>query len=156
MSAYKVTGGEHMRLSTKGRYGTRAIIEIAKEYGGRPVKRRDIVEAQGIPDSYLENILIALKAAGLVRTIRGAHGGYQLAKDPTEITILDVVQALEGSIAPVHCLEEYREVCRRSKHCPTQSIWNEMYEAMEEVLKKYTLEEVLLREQEPAQIDYVI
>ncbi|MDA3833787.1 MAG: Rrf2 family transcriptional regulator, partial [Spirochaetales bacterium] len=71
-----------MRLSTKGRYGTRAIIEIAKKYGKQSVKRRDIVDAQNVPDSYIENILVSLKAAGLVRTIRGANGGYQLAKSP--------------------------------------------------------------------------
>ena len=143
-----------MRLSTKGRYGTRAIIEIAKHYQEGPVKRRDIVETQAIPDSYLENILITLKAAGLVRTIRGAHGGYQITRDPTTIDLLEVIYALEGDIAPVYCLES--DTCERQADCKTRSVWNEMYKAMEQVMRSYTLQDMVDRSTDSCDIDYQI
>lgn len=145
-----------MRLSTKGRYGTRAVLEIAKEYGNKPVKRKDIVTAQRVPDSYIENILVSLKAAGLVRTIRGANGGYQLARDPQLITILDVVEALEGNLAPVYCLDEERDICDMKDGCPTRDIWLEMYRAMQQVLKKYTLKDIIDRSAGAPNIEYVI
>ncbi len=146
-----------MRLSTKGRYGTRAILEIAKHYGEKPIKRKEIVLIQKIPDSYLENILITLKAAGLILTIRGAHGGYQLTREPSSITVLQVVEALEGTIVPVHCIETQDSNCSRSGVCTTQPIWHELYQAMREVLNKYTLEDLLTKEKEAEGIvDYVI
>ncbi|MGM0432414.1 MAG: RrF2 family transcriptional regulator [Spirochaetota bacterium] len=145
-----------MRLSTKGRYGTRAIIEIAKEYGRRPVKRKDIVDAQQVPESYIENILVALKAAGLVRTSRGARGGYQLARDPELITVLDVVEALEGTLVPVYCLEDDEEPCVREAGCPTREIWMEMYRAVRRVLEKYTLKDIIAKQAGEIPIEYTI
>ncbi|MCF7942462.1 MAG: Rrf2 family transcriptional regulator [Spirochaetia bacterium] len=145
-----------MHLSTKGRYGTRAIIEIAKNYGQKPIKRKEIVEAQQVPDSYIENILITLKTAGLIQTIRGAHGGYRLAKAPSEITILEVVEALEGSIMPIPCLEESSGYCGSVDTCATRPIWHEMYLAMREVLIKYTLEDIIRREQDTPVFAYTI
>ncbi len=146
-----------MRLSTKGRYGTRAILEIAKHFGETPIKRKEIVLIQKIPDSYLENILITLKAAGLIQTIRGAHGGYQLTRAPATITVLQVVEALEGTIVPVYCIDTQESNCPRSGSCTTQPIWNELYQAMREVLNKYTLEDLLTKEREAERIiDYVI
>jgi Rrf2 family protein len=136
-----------MKISTKGRYGTRAILEIARRYGQSPIKRSEIAESQSVPDSYLENILIALKKAGLIRTIRGAHGGYQLAKSPDDISVLDIVEVLEGTIVPVSCIEENRSDCIRNGRCVTRQIWNEMYDAIRSVLGKYSLKDLLEQEQ---------
>lgn len=143
-----------MRLSTKSRYGTRAIIEIARYYRKPPIKRKEITAKQLIPDSYLENILVTLKAAGLITTIRGANGGYQLAKAPDEITVFEVVQALEGCITPVPCIDSGE--CNLFGICITRSIWSEMYQAMEQVLTSYTLKDVLEKEQERDTFSYVI
>jgi Rrf2 family protein len=145
-----------MKLSTKGRYGTRAILEIAKEHGVRPVKRKDIVSAQRVPDSYIENILVSLKAAGIVQTIRGAHGGYQLTRSPELITILDVVEALEGSLVPVNCLEDDHPGCAMESGCPTREVWMEMYQAMRNVLRKYTLKDLLERQRGAMPLEYSI
>ncbi len=130
-----------MRLSTKSRYGTRAMVEIARLYPNTAVKRKMITEAQMIPDSYLENILVSLKESGLVLTIRGAKGGYQLAKPPEEITVLMIVEALEGPIKPVPCIDtEYH--CRIRENCSTAPVWEEMYSAVKDVLKGYTLSDL--------------
>ena len=146
-----------MRLSTKGRYGTRAILEIAKRYGKAPIKRKEIVETQQVPDSYIENILITLKAAGLIRTIRGAHGGYQLTRHPSTITVLQVVEALEGTIVPVYCVDTNEANCPKNGICATQPVWNELYQAIREVLEKYTLEDLILKEENSEfMADYVI
>lgn len=145
-----------MRLSTKGRYGTRAILEIAKAYGKNPVKRREIVESQQVPDSYIENILVALKAAGLIGTIRGANGGYELSRAPEKITVLEVIEALEGTIAPVYCLEESSKECDRIDHCTTREIWDEMYQAMRNVLLSYTLADIIRKEEQNPLPDYSI
>ncbi|MBL7006169.1 MAG: RrF2 family transcriptional regulator [Spirochaetia bacterium] len=143
-----------MRLSTKSRYGTRAILEIAKSYGKTPIKRKEIVSGQNIPDSYLENILITLKAAGYISTIRGANGGYQLTRDPRMITIMDIANALEGHMTPVPCLDTGK--CDLSEECSTQSIWLEMYQAIEKVLSSYTLQDILEREPAENVLDFTI
>ncbi|NQT59311.1 MAG: RrF2 family transcriptional regulator [Bacteroidetes bacterium] len=143
-----------MRLSTKSRYGTRAILEIAKSYGQKPIKRKEIVSGQKIPDSYLENILITLKAAGFIRTLRGANGGYQLTRDPKLITILEIANALEGHMTPVPCLDT--DKCDLIQECATRSVWSEMYQAMEKVLRSYTLQDIIEKNNETDPIDYFI
>jgi len=130
-----------MKLSTKSRYGTRAMIEIARHYGGEPVKRRAITEIQRIPDSYLENILTSLKESGLILTIRGARGGYHLAKPPEDVTVLDVVEALQGPVRPVPCVDDVF-ICAIRQNCTIQHVWEEMYQAMQNVLAGYTLKEL--------------
>lgn len=144
-----------MQLSTKSRYGTRAAIEIARSYGIRPVKRREIVETQEVADSYLENILVALRSAGLIQAIRGAKGGYQLTRPPKEITVFDVVSALENTIAPLSCLDT-GDSCERSSRCLTRPIWTEMYDAMKDVLSSYTLQDIIDKERDAVGSDYVI
>ncbi len=130
-----------MQLTTKARYGTRAVLEIAKAYGTGSLKRREIASDQSIPDSYLENILVTLKAAGLIRTARGANGGYRLARRPQEITLLEVVTALEGHITPVPCLET--GACTLIDECMIRTVWSQMYQAMETVLAGYTLQDII-------------
>lgn len=144
-----------MKLSTRGRYGTRAVIEIAKHFGKEPIKRHVIADNQAIPDSYLENILITLKAAGIIRTIRGAQGGYQLIKDPNTLTLHDIVVAIEGEIAPVPCARD-EALCEREQGCPTRMVWVEMYEAIEKVLKSHTIAELAEKELGKPALDYSI
>ena len=93
-----------MKLSTKSRYGLRAVIEIAKTYGSAPAKRKSVASNQGISDSYLENILIVLKNNRIIETTRGVNGGYILSRSPKEITILEIVNSLEGPLDLVECV----------------------------------------------------
>jgi Rrf2 family protein len=93
-----------MKLSAKARYRLRAITEIAKSYGGAPAKRKDIAEKQGLSDSYLENILIVLKNIRLIETTRGSNGGYVLCRPPSQISVLEIVEALEGQLDLVECV----------------------------------------------------
>jgi Rrf2 family protein len=143
-----------LKLSTKTRYGTRAIIEIAKSYGKNPVKREDISKKEKVSKTYLENILIALKTHGIIDTQRGANGGYRLAKPPSEITMLDIVNALEGSISPVECLEQNVK-CNMLPKCKTRKVWQKLMEAQKEVLCSITLEDII-KDEEQKYIDFSI
>jgi Rrf2 family cysteine metabolism transcriptional repressor len=134
-----------LKLSTKCRYGARAIVEIARSYGKFPTKRKDIAESQNISESYLENILISLKKHGIIGTIRGSQGGYVLNRTPSDVTLFEVVQALEGSLAPVECLEKSAK-CERIAVCTTRNVWKELMEAQEKVLRSITLQNLLDRE----------
>jgi Rrf2 family protein len=131
-----------MKLTTKCRYGARAIYEIARNFNKRPTKRKEIVENQDIPDSYLENILISLKSRGIIGAIRGPSGGFVLKRDPASITMLDVVLAFENSLAPVDCIEE-PSGCDRVQKCPTRPVWKRLQKAQEEVLREVTIQELL-------------
>jgi Rrf2 family protein len=131
-----------MKLTTKCRYGARAIYEIARNFNKRPTKRKEIVENQDIPDSYLENILISLKSRGIIGAIRGPSGGFVLKRDPASITMLDVVLVFENSLAPVDCIEE-PSGCDRVQKCPTRPVWKRLQKAQEEVLREVTIQELL-------------
>jgi Rrf2 family transcriptional regulator, cysteine metabolism repressor len=133
------------KLSTKARYGTRAILQIAKSYGKNSVKRKDVALSQGISQAYLVNILITLKTRGLIDTIRGAQGGYALKKPPSQITLFDVVQSLEGSLAPVECLEN-TSACGKIPTCVTRTVWKDLMAAQEKVLRSVTLQDLVDRE----------
>lgn len=143
-----------MKLSTKYRYGSRAILEIAKNYGNGPIKRKTLVEILDIPDSYLENILVSMKNGGIITTIRGANGGYQLAKSPKDYTIYDVIKAMGGGEAPVKCLDDPTS-CNKVDSCATRVVWKKMKEAMDTVLKEFTLQE-LINTEANAVLNYII
>jgi len=136
-----------MKLSTRGRYGTRAVLELALRYGEGPVLLKDVASRQDIPLSYLENLMGALRAAGLVATVRGMHGGYYLAKPPSEIRLSQIVTALEGSIAPVECVDDHKH-CSRAELCVTRDVWSEVKQAIEGVLESITVEELVRRHRE--------
>ncbi len=126
-----------MKLTTRCRYGTRAMAEIALNYGIRATKKREISGNQNIPDSYLENILADLKKAELIETIRGVNGGYKLSRSPLEITILDIISTLDGGMEPVNCLKD--KECSMIETCGTRNVWRELQIAQETVLKRYSL-----------------
>lgn len=137
-----------VKLSTKGRYGLRAMVEIASREGEGPVPTHVIAQRQGLSERYLEQLLIPLKQAGLVKSVRGARGGYVLGKNAGDITAEDVVRVLEGPIAPVDCIsEKYPEDCARSQRCVTRRIWSQIRDAIGEVLKAYTLRDLVLEMQ---------
>ena len=144
-----------MKFSTKCRYGTRALVEIGRNYGVGPTKRRVISRSQDISDSYLENILITLRNAGIIDTIRGARGGYVLVKDPSQITLFEVVKALEGSLAPVDCLDN-SDLCERVNGCVTREVWYKVQVAKENVLKEVTLKELIEKDCKNNHREYVI
>ncbi|HEX2959502.1 MAG TPA: Rrf2 family transcriptional regulator [Chitinispirillaceae bacterium] len=131
-----------MKLSTRCRYGTRAMIELARNYSKGPLKREEISKSQDISSSYLENILIALKSRNLIRTIRGANGGFSLIDAPEKITMYEVVTALEGPIEPVHCVENSGQ-CMRSEKCVVRKFWMGFYDTQVNYLKSTTLQALL-------------
>jgi Rrf2 family transcriptional regulator, cysteine metabolism repressor len=135
-----------MKLSTKTRYGLRAVIEIAKSYGSSPAKRKIIAANQGISDSYLENILIVLKNSRIIETTRGVNGGYILNRPPKEISVLEVVDALEGPLDVVECIGS-TSACTKTETCVARTIWKEISDSWKTTLGNLTLQDLLVREE---------
>src|SRR3972149_8651868 len=112
-----------MKVSTKGDYGIRALIELAHHFGEpKPTQSAEIAARQGIPESYLEQLLTTLRRAGFIRSVRGPQGGHALLRDPKELRVSEVIEALEGSIMPSDCLDESSQ-CSRSGGCPQRDMW---------------------------------
>ena len=139
-----------MKLSTKARYGVRAMLSLALEYGKGPVPLRVVAQQQGVSEKYLEHLIVPLKSAGLVRSVRGTHGGYALCKPPVRVRLSEIVQVLEGSIAPVECVDD-PSVCDRADHCVTRGVWSRMQEAMSGVLESTTLEDLVEQQNQQEQ-----
>ncbi len=140
-----------MRLSTRGQYGTRALLDLALHQGEGWILLKDIAQRQQIPLRYLEHLIAPLIAGGILRSIRGAKGGVSLARLPEEVTLSEVIQLLEGSIAPVECINN-PGVCSRSELCAPRDIWGELKKAMDGVLESITLQDLVERQKrkEPA------
>ena len=135
-----------MKLSTKGRYGVRALLDLALHQGEGLVLLKDIARRQEVSLPYLEHLITPLIAAGLVKSTRGARGGVLLVKPPSEIKLSEVVQLLEGSIAPTDCVNN-PDTCHRSGFCATRDVWIEMKNAMIQVLDSTTLQDLVERQQ---------
>jgi Rrf2 family protein len=131
-----------MRVSTKGRYGLRTALELALHYGGPPLPVREIAQSQDISEKYLEHLISILKNAGLVQSIRGAHGGYILTKHPSQITLSEVLRPLEGDFSPVECVDK-PEICARADTCVAREVWRRVKEAIEGVLNSMTLQDLV-------------
>ncbi|MFP3871077.1 MAG: RrF2 family transcriptional regulator [Syntrophobacteria bacterium] len=131
-----------MKLSTRGRYGTRMMLELAAHYDDGPVPLNEIARRQALPVKYLEQLIIPLKAAHLIRSVRGAKGGYTLERKPAAINVCQVVEILEGSLSLVDCVEA-PEACEREEACPTRAIWARMSEILTEELSSISLQDVL-------------
>ena len=130
-----------MKLSTKGRYGLRALLDMAIYQSNGPVTLNNIAERQGLSEGYLEQLMMPLKRAGIVRSVRGAQGGYLLSKDPKDITVGEIIRVLEGPIAPVACVnEDFPEECARAGSCVTRIVWEKVRDSISEVLDSYTLQ----------------
>jgi Rrf2 family transcriptional regulator, cysteine metabolism repressor len=126
-----------MRLSTKGRYGTRIMVRLAMLAGRGPSTKQEIAESEGISADYVEQLLTKLRAAGLVESRRGVRGGFVLARDPAQITVADVLAATEGPIRIAPCQERR---CKRASACATQSVWNEATTALNAVFRARTVQ----------------
>ncbi len=148
-----------MKLSTKGRYGVRAMFDIALHHGEGPIPLRSVAERQEISEHYLEQLIANLRKEGLVESVRGAYGGYLLAKKPEEITVGDIIRVLEGPIAPVDCVLDEETGCEDITDCVIKLIWSEMKTSIDEVLDSITLEdlrqEAINRKQEGSQHGYM-
>ena len=144
-----------MKLSTKGRYGTRALLELALQNGNTPVPLRDIADRQQISLSYLEHLISPLVAGGIVHSTKGPGGGISLTRKPSDITLSEVIQLLEGSIAPVDCVDN-PDICDRSSSCVTRDIWGEVKKAMDNVLDSATLQDLMERQKKKEQPVYDI
>jgi Rrf2 family protein len=133
-----------MKLSTKGKYGGRAVFEIARHYGKGPISIKEIVERQGISISYLEQILYRLGKAGLIDSVRGPAGGYLLARKPSDLTIGDIIRTLEGPIALSHCLEPGEAGdCYQADDCVARMVWTKVGAKIEEALDSITFSDLL-------------
>lgn len=132
-----------MMVSTRGRYALRMMADLAEHAGGGSVALKDIAERQDISKKYLEQIIPVLTGAGLLRTVRGAHGGYSLAKAPEQYTVGEIVRAAEGSMAPVACMEISPNQCPRCDHCETLPVWTGLQKVVDEYLNGITLADVI-------------
>ena len=138
-----------MRLSTKGRYGVRALLDIALNSEAGPVPLKDIARRQDVSAQYLEHLISPLIKTGMLRSIRGSRGGIILAKLPEEVRLSQVVEILEGSVAPVECVDN-PDVCSRASFCVTRDVWMEMKTASMGVLEGITLNDLIERHKEKA------
>lgn len=138
-----------MRLSTRGHYGLKAIMDLALRYGQGPVALRSVAERQGIPAHYLEQLIALLRQAGLVKGVRGAQGGYMLAREPEKIKVGEVIRALEGPLAPVSCVKEGDDpaACERVSYCRARTVWLRVRDALASTLDSISLAD-LCREAE--------
>ena len=134
-----------MKLSTRGQYGTRALLDLALHRGQEPILLRDIARRQQISLQYLEHLIAPLIAGGILRSTRGARGGVSLARAPEEIRLSEIVRLLEGSIAPVECIDN-PGTCTRSELCVTRDIWGELKQAIDGVLESTTLQDLVERQ----------
>ena len=147
-----------MRISTKGDYGLRALIELAHHFGeARPVQSGEIASRQKIPESYLEQLLTTLRKSGFIRSVRGPQGGHALVRDPGALRVSEVIEALEGTIMPVDCLDE-RSACARNGGCAQRDMSHDVREAILGVLDNTTIGDLAERDRalQPTGTRYVI
>lgn len=129
-----------MRLSTRGHYGLKAMFDLALHYGENPIPLKSVAERQGISDNYLEQLISVLRKAGLVKSVRGAQGGYILARSPENINVGEIIRAMEGPIAPVNCVSEVEPTeCDQSDVCITRAVWARVRDSIAEVLDSISL-----------------
>jgi Rrf2 family iron-sulfur cluster assembly transcriptional regulator len=131
-----------MRLSTKGQYAVRAIVNLACHPGDKPVTLRDISEGEGISLSYLEQLFVKLRRGAIVKSVRGPGGGYVLAKPSGEISVGEVISVVEEPLNPVACLDEDSKGCERSATCITQKVWKGLADKISEFLTSITIEDL--------------
>jgi len=136
-----------MKLSTRARYGTRILLELSLHWGEGPVLLKEIAQRQQIPLSYLQQLIGPLVKAGIIKTTRGARGGISLLKPPKEVILSEVIKLLEGSIAPVACVDN-PELYPRSDTCVTHDIWAEVKRAMYGVLESTSFEDLVERQKQ--------
>ena len=147
-----------MKVSTKGDYGIRALIELTHHYGEvRPTQSSEIAARQKIPESYLEQLLTTLRRSGFIRSVRGPQGGHALTRDPAELPVSEVIEALEGTIMPTDCLDE-SSACSKNGGCAQRDMWSDVRDAILGVLANTTIADLAARDRalQPTGVRYVI
>ena len=144
-----------MKISTKGRYALRLLLDLGEHRGDGFVSLKEIAERQDISKKYLEQIIPILNKTGVLRTNRGAQGGYMLARTPDKYTVGEILRLTEGSLAPVACLDQDPNLCERQESCATLPVWQGLYRVIIEYLDGITLQDILDQEHEKGG-DYVI
>ena len=142
-----------MKISTKGRYALRLMLDLAQQDREEYISLRAISQRQDISVKYLEQIVSQLCRTGLLQSVRGPQGGYKLAKNPEEYSVGDILRITEGNLAPVACLEEKSSPCPRQRECLTQGFWQGLYQTVNQYIDSYTLTDLLREEQEKGRID---
>lgn len=137
-----------VKISTKGRYALRLMLDLTLHSGERCVSIKEISSRQGISEKYLEQIISALNRAGFLKSTRGAQGGYRLARRPQQITVGQVLRVMEGSLAPVDCVAAGAPECPRAESCVTCEIWSKIRDAVDGVVDSVTLWDLAQRQQE--------
>ena len=132
-----------MKVSTRAEYGIRALMDLAQHYGEGPVQSHDIARRQGLPEPYLNQLLVTLRRAGLVQSKRGPSGGHLLARSPTRITMGEAFLVLEGSVAPWLCVEDAETACIYAPGCGLRPVWQAVKDATEQVLNRITLADIV-------------
>ena len=147
-----------MKLSTRARYGVKALLDLAFHNGEGPILLKDVAQRQQISPMYLVHLINPLVVAGIIGSIRGAKGGIWLAKSPAAVKLSEVVQLLEGSIAPVECINN-SECCSLSSTCAARDVWGELKKAMDGILESTTLQDLVERQkrkwQSPEEMYYI-
>ena len=134
-----------MKVSMKGDYGVRALVELAHHYGEGPVQSAAIASRQSIPEPYLDQLLTSLRRAGFIRSVRGPQGGHALIRDPRDLKLSEVIIVLEGSLAPIACLDD-PDGCRTTQTCSLKPVWQEVEAATVRVLESITIADIAERE----------
>lgn len=132
-----------MKISTRGRYAIRVMIDLAEHNTGEYIPLMDIAKRQGISEKYLEAIVGSLSKSGFVLSLRGKRGGYRLAKPPAEYTIASILKITEGAFAPVACLEQTPNSCERAAHCKTLKMWEGLQKLLEDYFEGITVQDLL-------------
>jgi Rrf2 family cysteine metabolism transcriptional repressor len=133
-----------VRLSTRGEYASRAMLEMALHHGGPPLHIRDISKAQDIPERFLEQILLQIKRAGYLRSRKGPNGGYTLAKPPEKISVAEIIRVMDGPLAPIDCVSvTAHEVCPRELTCGLRWVWKKTRDAIAEILEGTTFADIV-------------
>lgn len=132
-----------MRISTKGRYALRLMLDLATNYAGEPIRLKEVAKRQAISEKYLEQIISILNKAGFVRSVRGPQGGYVLQREPKDYTVGMILRLTEGSLAPVECVEAPGMTCDREEECVTRILWKKLNDAINDVVDGVTLEDLL-------------
>lgn len=134
----------NLHISTKGRYGLEAIVDLAFHYAGEPISLKSIAERCSLSEEYILQIFLILRRAGIVKSIRGTRGGYVLTRNQSDITVGDVLTALEGPLAPTKCvLKENEDSCERYGHCVTHELWKKIMIGINEVINSITIEDLV-------------
>ena len=145
-----------MKISTKGLYALRMLLDLAEHRESGVVALKDVAERQNISKKYLEQIIPALNRYGILKTIRGSHGGYKLAKSPDQYTVGEILRLTEGSLAPVACLDESPNECARCEECATLPVWQGLQRVINEYLDGITLQDILDQQRAHGGDNYVI